>query len=439
MKLEWLIEAAEKELARLDKRRAELLSELTELRRAKADLETFDATAVEESPKTVSYESQAVHGDSPAAAKIALFRSLFRGREDVFPRRFESKRSGKSGYQPACRNEWIRGVCRKPAIKCANCDHREFIPVSDKVVKNHLVGYDPAERYRREYVIGVYPLLLDNTCWFLATDFDKTSWKEDATAFLQKCHTLNIPAVLERSRSGNGGHVWIFFAEPVPAAVARRMGSYVVTEAMEEHPEMGFESYDRFFPNQDIVPSEKGGFGNLIALPFQRNPSEQGNSLFVDEAFTRYNDQWGFLSAIRRMRKDEVEAIADEAARKGKVVGVRMSVTDEDDDRPWTTPPSRRIKDTPIIGTVPPHVSLVLSDQIYIPKESLPPQLRNRLIRIAAFQNPEFYKAQAMRMSTFGKPRIIACRGAARLRSTPDVCTACTMQSRRSLSMTMPI
>ena len=155
---------------------------------------------------------------SSSQAKIALFRSLFRGREDVYPRRFESRKTGRSGYAPACANEWVRGVCEKPRIKCAECPNRRFLPVTDDVIRWHLSGCDVEGQ---AFVAGVYPLLQDETCFFLAVDFDKAAWRDDAAAFLETCRHLNLPAALERSRSGRGAHVWFFFDEAIPAALAR--------------------------------------------------------------------------------------------------------------------------------------------------------------------------------------------------------------------------
>jgi len=212
---------------------------------------------------------------SPSQAKIALFRSLFRGREDVYPRRFESRKTGKSGYAPAGANEWVRGICEKPRIKCAECPNRRFLPVTDDVIRWHLSGYDDQGQ---PLVAGVYPLLPDETCFFLAVDFDKTGWREDATAFLGAARRLNLPASLERSRSGRGAHVWTFFEDAIPGALARRLGSHVLTETMEGRPDIGLDSYDRLFPSQDTMP--QGGFGNLIALPLQKGPRQQHNSVF---------------------------------------------------------------------------------------------------------------------------------------------------------------
>jgi hypothetical protein len=209
--------------------------------------------------------TQSVDRTSSSAAKIALFRSLFRGRDDVYPRRFESRKTGRSGYAPACANEWVRGICEKPRIKCAECPNRRFLPVTDDVIRWHLSGSDVTGQ---PFVAGVYPLLQDETCFFLAVDFDKTGWRDDALAFLETCRHLDIAAGLERSRSGRGAHVWFFFEEAIPAALARRFGSHILTETMERRPDLGFDSYDRLFPNQDTMP--QGGFGNLIALPLQR-------------------------------------------------------------------------------------------------------------------------------------------------------------------------
>ena len=198
-----------------------------------------------------------------------MFRSLFQGRNDVYPRRFENQRTGKSGYAPACGNEWVWGVCEKPRIKCAACSHQRFLPVTDDVIRWHLSGHDDTGR---DFVMGVYPMLLDETCFFLAADLDKTHWQEDARAILETCQRMNLPAALERSRSGNGGHIWLFFEEAISAAMARKLGAHILTETMERRPDIGLESYDRFFPNQDTLP--QGGFGNLIALPLQKQPRE---------------------------------------------------------------------------------------------------------------------------------------------------------------------
>ncbi|RDL47697.1 hypothetical protein BLJAPNOD_05419 [Ensifer sp. M14] len=345
-----------------------------------------------------------VTNGSPSSEKIALFRSLFAGRSDVFPTRWENKKTGTSGYSPTCSNEWAKGICGKPKVKCGECPHQAFVPTSEGVIEKHLRGGDARSG---DFVAGVYPLLQDETCWFLAADFDKESWWDDTRALLATCRAKGIAAALERSRSGNGGHVWIFFSEPVPAKIARQLGAALITETMEKRPEIGFTSYDRFFPNQDTMPL--GGFGNLIALPLQRKARENGNSVFVDDDLRPYDDQWAYLSSLPRLSADLVFKVADEAELSGRVLGVRMPVDDEHADEPWKMLPSRRIEPRRIEATIPQSIKVVVADQIYIDRTELPPALIAQFVRLAAFQNPEFYRAQAMRLPTFGKPRVISC------------------------------
>jgi len=369
---------------------------------------------VQEKPPEFSGEGEDLTAATPSGLvtqasspedKIRVFRSLFRGREDVYPRRFESRKTGRAGYQPACANEWVRGLCDKPRIKCGDCAHRRWLPVTDEVVRCHLSGRDPRGH---DFVMGVYPMLLDETCFFLAVDFDGEHWQNDARAFLESCRWLEVPAAIERSRSGQGAHTWLFFEEPIPARKARNLGSYLLTQTMERRPDIGLRSYDRLFPNQDTLP--KGGFGNLIALPLQHPARDRENSVFLDEQMTPYSDQWAYLSSIKRISRQRVDRIVQEAESRGQIVGVRPVLTmEDDDDAPWTAPPSRRPKVLPITGPLPEDLELVLGDQVYVAKENLPPALRNRLLRLAAFQNPEFYKAQHMRLPTYAKPRIIAC------------------------------
>jgi superfamily II DNA or RNA helicase len=352
----------------------------------------------------VSQQAEAVHHLSPPESKIALFRSLFRGRDDVYPRRFENRRTGKSGYAPACGNEWVRGVCEKPRIKCTACLNQRFLPVTDQVVRWHLCGQDDSGR---DFVMGTYPLLRDETCCFLAVDLDKAHWQEDAREIVETCCRLDLTAALERSRSGHGGHIWLFFEQAIPAVLARKLGAHLLTETMEHRPGIGLDSYDRLFPNQDTLP--QGGFGNLIALPLQKGPREHGNSVFLDDCEVPHPDQWAFLSSIKKIDRACVERVVAEAEKRGRVVGVRLAPADEDAVTPWTAPLSRRRAEPPLGGPLPDRLELVLADQIYIAKDPLPPALYNRLVRLAAFQNPEFYKAQAMRLPTFDKPRVIAC------------------------------
>jgi superfamily II DNA or RNA helicase len=335
------------------------------------------------------------------AGKVALFRALFRGREDVFPTRFVSKKTGKQGYAPACRNKFVKGVCELPKVKCGECTNQAFIPFDDAAVVGHLTG---------RHVMGVYPLLEDETCWFLAVDFDKSTWTEDVSAFAETCRRVGLPAAVERSRSGNGAHVWFFFSSPVPATTARKMGCYLLTETMSRRHQLSMSSYDRLFPSQDIMP--RGGFGNLIALPLQHEPRKDGNSVFLDENLQPLADeqQWAYLASVSRIEPTAVETIAREATRQGSVVGVRMAeVADEEDATPWARLPSRKPSPLVLTEPLPPVVRAVLAQKLFVEKEGLPSPLINQIKRLAAFQNPEFYKKQSMRLSTAATPRVIAC------------------------------
>ncbi len=341
--------------------------------------------------------SATVTAESPPELKVALFRSLFRGRDDVYALRWEG-RNDRTGYSPAGIREWDQapsaGRGKKKSFR-----HSKLFPLSEEVIRDHLLG---------KQTIGLYPLLQDDTCWFVAVDFDKKTWESDACAFLKMCHEAGVPASLERSRSGNGGHVWIFFASPVQAALARKLASAILTRTMERRYALGLDSYDRLFPSQDTMP--KGGFGNLIALPLQHGPRENGNSVFVDDQLRPYNDQWAFLSSIKRLAPEEAQALLRKVYPAGDVVNIKHSASDYDEvSDPWILPPSGRVADKAITEPLPPNISIKLGNLIYVEKKDLPDAFLDRLIRLAAFQNPEFYSAQAMRLSTFGKPRVIAC------------------------------
>lgn len=330
------------------------------------------------------------------ADKISLYRALFRGREDVFALRWEGK-NGRSGYSPACANEWDRRVCRKPQIKCSECPHSQWLSATDQVIYDHLAG---------KHMIGVYPLLQDETCFFLAIDFDKSTWQEDALAFVNTCRRHSISVALERSQSGNGAHVWIFFKEPIPARSARLLGTGLLTQTMQERHSVSLDSYDRLFPNQDTMP--KGGFGNLIALPLQGGRRKNGNSVFIDDAMQPYVDQWGFLAAIQPLTYSKVSSLIDVLSQQGNLLDVRASQIDEDHADPWVTP-KPNLPYPEINAVLPKQIELVMANLLYVPCHDLPSILINQIKKIAAFQNPEFYRAQAMRISTYGKPRIISC------------------------------
>ena len=353
------------------------------------------AWKVPATPEPISTPSESAPAGNTLTTddKIALFRHLFRGREDVYPLRWESAK-GTSGYSPACGNEWKPGVCHKPRVKCGDCNQRQLLPVTDQVVYDHLAG---------KQTIGVYPLLTDDSCYFLAADFDEADWRKDAQAFIQSCRELAIPVALEISRSGNGAHAWIFFAEPVPAREARQLGAALISHTCDRTRQLSLTSYDRLFPNQDTMP--KGGFGNLIALPLQKQPRGSGRSVFVDEHLQPHSDQWAFLSSIRSMSRRDLEGAILRTSDGRHPLDVAFAM-EEENSKPWQRPSPVTAR---ITGSLPELLTLVLANQIFIAKKDLPQPLANRLIRLAAFQNPEFYKAQAMRRSVWKIPPIIGC------------------------------
>lgn len=324
--------------------------------------------------------------------KVALFRGLFQGRSDVFARRWESSR-GKSGYAPACANEWVEGVCGKPKIKCSECAHRQLLPITDRVLFDHLSG---------KLVVGVYPLLDDDMCRFLAVDFDEGEWKDDAVSFAGTCRANSVLCAIEISRSGKGAHVWIFFDSPIPASLARRLGTVMISQTCAIRRQLELSSYDRLFPNQDRLPS--GGFGNLIALPLQKKAREQGGSVFVDEDFEPYEDQWSYLASIHRMNQQLVSEVISRFTQGGDPLDLASAY--EGDEDPWKRKPSQTSK---LNVSLPERLTVVLADRIYLEKDKLPQPLLNRIIRLAAFPNPEFYRAQAMRLPIWDKPRIVGC------------------------------
>lgn len=326
--------------------------------------------------------------------KVALFSKLFRGRKDAYPIRWEGKTSGKSGYAPACANEWRAGVCEKPRIKCGDCTNRVLLPLTDAVIYKHLAG---------EHIVGVYPLLDNDTCYFLAVDFDEAEWRDDARAFIQSCDELGIPGALEISRSGQGAHAWVFFASSVSARDARRLGTAIISHTCTRTRQLKLTSYDRLFPNQDTMP--KGGFGNLIALPLQKKPREDGFSVFVDADLRPYPDQWAFIASITPMPAHDIEPTILRATGGVHPLDVTF-IDDEDLAAPWKR---QNVPAGRLAGNMPSILTVTLANQVYFEKAQLPQALANRLIRLAAFQNPEFYRAQAMRMSVWDKPRVIGC------------------------------
>jgi superfamily II DNA or RNA helicase len=328
---------------------------------------------------------------------VRLLKDYFRGREDVYAKLWINNRTGKRGYSPVCKNEWVRALCRKPVIKCSECPNQQFLPFDGAAIRQHLEG---------RQVIGIYPMLKNECCHLLAIDFDRENWLEDIRAVIKTCRDEGIPAVAERSRSGSGGHIWIFFSEEVPAVLARKFGSFLITKTMARRYQIDMKSYDRIFPNQDTMP--KGGYGNLIALPLQKEAMHRGNSVFIDDNGVSYPGQWAFLSSVKKMSYRGVEGLVDEASRAGQIIAVRQSSVEENDE-PWMHLPSGKRRFKIDISELPETLDAVLANRIYIKTETGPSVLFNQLKHLAAFQNPEFYRKQRMRFSTHDTPRVICC------------------------------
>ena len=371
----------------------QILEENESLKRENAKLRNLLSLKEENEYSDECFSNATVTQHSSSADKIVLFRSLFYGREDMFARRWYSKTTGKSGYQPVCQNEWADGLCDKRKYKCSVCPNRKLMQLTDVDMFKHLAGKD---EYGRD-VIGIYPMLKDDTCRFLCVDFDEEDYKNAVIAFCNICKEHDIPVCVERSRSGNGAHVWIFFDSPISAILARKLGSGLLTKAMDCNTNISFKSYDRLFPNQDTIPD--GGFGNLIALPLQGKARKIGNSVFVDEDFLPYEDQWAYLSCVQKLSIDKAENLVSSLCKYGDL-GTLVSDSDE---KPWEM---RKVTTLTALD-FPSEIAVVNANMLYVPTSEISPAAQNAIKRLAAFRNPDFYRAQAMRLPIYDKPRII--------------------------------
>ena len=322
--------------------------------------------------------------------KIRIFEEVFKGRKDIYAKRWASNKTGKSGYSPACANEFNQSKCDKPRMKCSECPYRELLPLTESVIKKHLRG---------DITIGIYPLLPGDICNFLVIDFDKKTYKQDVLAFWNTCDEFNIPIYVERSRSGNGAHVWMFFEESMPAKVARKVGNILLTKTMEKKS-LDLDSYDRIFPNQDTIP--KGGFGNLIALPFQGKSAKLGNTVFVNRRFEPIENQIEVLINIKKMKYEEIYEFVDKYKDDDyKEFDIQELENEEE------LPQKDNLKDIIFSN----NIQCMIENQIYINKSNLLPKEITYLKRLASFTNPKFYELQKLRMPIFYEttPRIISC------------------------------
>lgn len=336
----------------------------------------------------------------PIEELVKLFRELFYGRQDVFAVRWDNPKTESHGYAPQCKNEWVSAICGKTQrIKraCKNCAYRENQPITDELIKRHFTGSG-----RNVLIMGVYPLLENETCRFLAIDFDKGNWQTEILAAKKIYAEYGIESYMERSRSGNGGHLWIFFNEEIEAKIARQLGIKVLETAMSRMGGTKFDSFDRIFPNQDRMP--QGGFGNLIALPLQRQAVEKGNSVFVDEKFQMYSSQTKLLQNIMRYRKNEILEVLQQFPNVILEDVNEQEIEEEDKKLPWEKKTTEKIPDN-----LPKKIEVVLYDRIYISKKDLHPFLKKKLVGLTVFHNPEYYLARNMRKSVQDTPMWIQC------------------------------
>lgn len=379
---------------------------LEELRRKLAALaaeaaQIEDEIAELESDAVLKLEQQRTTQVPPRtpAEKIALFLDLFGTRRSVYPKRWENEKTGRNGYSPACDNEWCSGVCQKPRVKCTDCPHQRFPPLDEKAIEAHLRGV---------HTLGVYAIAMDDTCRFLAADFDGSDWRADVLAYREAAERIGIKVAIERSRSGNGAHAWIFFAQPVPAALARRLGTILVAKASALRPTLSLGAYDRLFPNQDTLP--EGGFGNLIALPLAKAPRAHGNTLFLDADSQPLKDQWMYLAGLPRLSQDTLERTlarvapaapltssvqAESAQRSGDDLVLQSDNAILDLSQPRIRP-----------GMVSGEVTVRLDAQVHLPR-SLPAPVLAALRRLATFPNPIFHEKLRLRFATFDTPRFL--------------------------------
>ncbi len=325
--------------------------------------------------------------------KVNIFMNYFKGRDDVYPYLSIDKNDpSKKYYIPKCANEWNKNVCNKTmGKKCKNCNYWMDKPIDKEVIRNHLFGNIP---------IGIYPMLDDETCYFLAFDFDdkknENDIKEDVLAFTNICNKYNVPISIERSRSGHGIHAWIFFKNNIKALTARKMGSLLLSKTMEIRDNLKITSFDRMFPNQDTMP--KGGYGNLIMLPFQNEAMKYNNTIFLDRNFIAYNDQYDYLSKVKKMSSDEVLNIINVLSKNtidisNEYLELKKEINNKEKNN----------------FNFPESINILLDNMIYIDKANLSSAVKNCFRRFATFANPEFFKKQRMRMSVHNVPMIIDC------------------------------
>ena len=358
---------------------------------------------------------------------VQYFYHLFKGRNDVYSKRSgkASKKTGKHGYYTQCWNFWKDGICLKkdnPQFHCGECQNRQYKELTGQVLYEHLLGI----KEDASDVVGLYPMFPDETINFLVFDFDchddlndgddganiDLEWVAEVNAFRKICENNEVPILVERSRSGKGAHIWIFFEKPILASITRRFGTALLTKGAESVNIRSFKYYDRMLPAQDHIPlntkTGKPGLGNLVALPLQGQALKLGNSAFIDENWNAYPNQWECLKEVKKLSSETVEERIKEWSAEG-ILGVLSTDFEADTEKANDTKPWKKGNQALHKEDVSTIVEIVIADKVYISTESMKPRMQNALRRIAAFSNPDFYKKVAMGLSTKGIPRIVFC------------------------------
>ncbi len=374
----------------------------------------YDVSKAAKDPKTEPYDpdqgARIKHRDI-TDDDVNRFFDIFWGRRDVYSKRSVNK-EGKAAYYPQCYNFW-RYDCHKrkrDKIKCQDCELQSYKKLEQKEIRTHLIGASPDGTD----VIGVYPLFPDDTCRFLVFDFDNhekgaegsdfantdSRWKDEVDALRKICEVNGIDPLVERSRSGKGAHIWIFFEKPISAALARRFGDALLKSGAESVNLKSFDFYDRMLPMQDHLP--EGGFGNLIALPLQGQALRSGNSAFIDENWNAYADQWKVLLSKPKYTEEFVETKIKEWNLSAPLLtGTTDDFLADDSEEPWKK--TGHFAKADVDGIL----KITLADGIYVDTSNLKPRIQNRIREMAAFKNPAFYKKQAMGLSNFSESRYI--------------------------------
>jgi len=357
-----------------------------------------------------TYQTEKVQEPSITIEDARKFFSYFWGRMDVYSRRVENKKTGRAGYFPQCNNFWKFGVCPKAdgtKTACKNCKNRVWTKLTPDKIVEHLLG----NRANGSDVIGIYPLFPDGTTRFLVFDFDNheedgmgaefetanCKWTEEVDALREICRINDIPSLVERSRSGKGAHLWIFFEAPVEASLARNFGFALLEKGAESVNLKNFRYYDRMLPAQDTLP--EGGLGNLIALPLQGLALKNGNSAFVDENWQAYKNQWETLLNTKKLTKQQLSESLDTWRVRSEIAAIPKE--SEDGIKPWERKQNFCAKD--ISGAL----EITLANAVYIATHNLKPRLQNQLRKMAAFANPSYFKNLSMNISNYANPRYI--------------------------------